>query len=699
MPLGTPQQVLALRQQLWDAGFRPVPIYSPDAAHEAAGKAPRGADWGNLARQDPPAAAVSEPNADALNTGILCDGLRAIDIDIDNPTIAHSVRSRCLDMFGETAMRYRANSPRALLVYRAAEGTPAKRVLAGTFGKVEVLGRGQQFVGFGVHPSGADLQWMPEAPGEVDVASLRAVTEDEITKFLEACAPSIGALPPKPISAAAPRADRRLGADALQVVAALSGIPNEGPADWEAWNRIGMATWAATGGGEAGRAAFHAWSQQHPSYDAVETNERWDHYASSPPTQIGAGTLFYLARQSRQETDDAGEPEGLWDGFEPEEHAGEPVEEQRQEQPEAPPGTFPLQFFNDITVSLDSRDFVQGVLTEQSAAVVYGESNSGKTFWATDLALHVAAGLPWRGRRVEQGGVVYAVLEGGHGFRNRVAAWRAAHDGLEAPVHFAAVPHSMNLLQPDADVLVLIATIKAAAAAMAMPVKLIVIDTLSRALAGGDENSSEDMGALVKNMDKIRERTGACVLFVHHSGKDQARGARGWSGLRGAIDTEIEVKADDGSTRTAEVVKQRDLKKGDEFRFDLDVIEIGTNRHGEPVTTCLVKHSDDEAHASASLSRRRLPQQQQRALEVLADLVARAGQGGHAGTPAGIPSVPEKWWRDAFYERAMPGVEQEAKKRAYRRAADALVSYHLAGMSAGRVWVVRHMPDEGGNAA
>lgn len=377
-------------------------------------------------------------------------------------------------------------------------------------------------------------------------------------------------------------------------------------------------------------------------------------------------------------------------------------ERQRQETrpapetaPEAPPepraaeaAGFPLVYFDDIEPSFEAKDFVQGVLEEGAAAVVYGESNSGKTFWTTDLSLHVAAGLPWRGRRVEQGGVVYCALEGGRGFRNRVAAWKLAHDALETPVHFAAIQSSINLLQADGDIEDLIAAIRTAANTFAIPVKLVVVDTLSRALAGGDENSSVDMGRLVTNMDYIRAATGATVLFVHHSGKDQSKGARGWSGIRAAIDTEIEVRVDESGARVAEAVKQREMKKGDAFGFALEVIELGTNQHGEPVTTCLVTNSDDEAYAGASLSRRRLPQQQQRALEVLADLVAASGQAGHAGTPAGIPSVPEKWWRDRFYDRAMPGAEQKAKEKAYRRAADALISSRLAGMSAGRVWVV-----------
>lgn len=672
MPVGTPKEVAALRAQLWDAGFRPVPIYNHDSDHPSAGKAPMGDAWGAEARRDPPSAATGAAHPRALNTGVLCDGLRAIDIDIDNPTIAASVRAKALDRFGEAPMRYRGNSPRVLLLYRAAEGAPPKRSIIGPMGKVEVLGRGQQFVAFGVHPSGADLQWMPEAPGAAMLGSLTAITEAEIDDFFADAAPSIGAtLLPKSSAGEPAPSSRGLGADALQVVAALSAIPNNGPADWEGWNRIGMATWAATGGGEAGRAAFHAWSQLHPSYDAAATNERWDHYRTSPPTQIGAGTLFYLAKQAA-----------------PPQRVAPDIAEPRDE-PAHAGDTFDLLWFDDIRPMTDARDFVQGTLIEGSAAVLYGESNSGKTFLATDLALCVASGIPWNGKRVEQGGVVYVVLEGGQGFLNRVSAWREAHDTLEGPVHFAALRHSVNLLDPAADTHKLIATVRGAAKTLPVPVKLIVIDTLSRALAGGNENSPEDMGALVVNMDRIRAQTGASTLFVHHSGKDAAKGARGHSLLRAAIDTEIEVVDTEGA-RTATVVKQRDLKKGDTHQFTLDVIEIGTNRHGEPVTTCLVKFSDGGAYAGASLHHHRLPQSQQRALEVLADLVAAEGRSGHAGTPAGIPSVPEKWWRERFYDRAMPGAEQKTKEKAFRRAADALVTSHFAGMSAGRVWVVRH---------
>ena len=73
-------------------------------------------------------------------------------------------------------------------------------------------------------------------------------------------------------------------------------------AAWAAWfvvkllNRIGMAAWLASCGHELVFAAFDKFSQKSKKYDATRTHERWYRkYPSSPPTSIGAGTLFMLA--------------------------------------------------------------------------------------------------------------------------------------------------------------------------------------------------------------------------------------------------------------------------------------------------------------------------------------------------------------------------------------------------------------------
>jgi hypothetical protein len=178
---------------------------------------------------------------------------------------------------------------------RAAEGEPAKVTLAGLRGKIEVLGKGQMFVAFGGHESGPELRWT-DAPGDVRLDELRAASEDDVRTLLDRCAPILGAT----LAQQANGEDHDPGepqADTLRIAAALASIPNHGPSDWEAWNRVGMAVWRAAGGSSAGWEAFNAWSSRNPAYDPREARARWDHYRTSPPTQIGAGTIFHLAKQ------------------------------------------------------------------------------------------------------------------------------------------------------------------------------------------------------------------------------------------------------------------------------------------------------------------------------------------------------------------------------------------------------------------
>lgn len=355
---------------------------------------------------------------------------------------------------------------------------------------------------------------------------------------------------------------------------------------------------------------------------------------------------------------------------------------------------FLLHWFRDVTPMLDAQDFVQGLLVSGSIITVYGAWGSGKTFWVTTLALHVAAGFPFAGRRVDQGGVVYCLMESGVGFQNRVALWRDEHGLGDYDLPFVAVTEHLNMLDPEANLDLFISACKAAAARMRVPLRLIVIDTLARALSGGNESAPEHMGALVMNADRLRRETGAAVLFVHHSGKDQARGARGHSSLSAAVDTEIEISASDGE-HCATVLKQRDLDKGTAFGFTLRAVEMGRNPHGEPVTSCLVEFAGTASRPSAALQGH-----QKRAYEVLCDLIARVGQTGFSGAPPGIPSVPDTWWRQNFLERAMPGDKPDTKSKAFRRASKELVENHRVGMNSCRVWIVArtsvgHLPGHG----
>lgn len=351
--------------------------------------------------------------------------------------------------------------------------------------------------------------------------------------------------------------------------------------------------------------------------------------------------------------------------------------------PRQHPLTNDLIFFDNIEPVTVANDFVEGLLITHGMSVIYGEANSGKTFFATDLALHVACGWPWNGREITRGAVLYCALEGAHGITNRVAAFKQYHAITSLP--FAILPVAVDMLNSGADVAGVLQAIEKIEQTTGLAVSLTVIDTLSRAMAGGNENSPDDMGEIVRNGTRIQQQGNTHVAWVHHTGKDDSKGARGHSLLRAATDTEIEILAE-GSSHTARVTKQRDLECSGEFHFGLKVVELGTNHRGKPITSCIVDYGSDSpaVERNAKLG----GGQKARALEILQDIIGSSGASGYAGTPPNLLSVPEAWWRDQFYARSMPGADQAARQKAFRRAADELVNTHRVGINNQRVWLV-----------
>jgi hypothetical protein len=101
------------------------------------------------------------------------------------------------------------------------------------------------------------------------------------------------------------------------------------------------------------------------------------------------------------------------------------------------------------------------------------------------------------------------------------------------------------------------------------------------------------------------------------------------------------------------------------------------------VTTCVVVPAD-----TADIKRGpKLSGDAQKAWEVLCDLIAERGDTGYAAAPQGVRSVPEGWWRDRFKERAKAGASDDAKQKAFRRAADTLDRLRVIGQDKGRVWI------------
>jgi hypothetical protein len=128
------------------------------------------------------------------------------------------------------------------------------------------------------------------------------------------------------------------------------------------------------------------------------------------------------------------------------------------------------------------------------------------------------------------------------------------------------------------------------------PVRLIVIDTLARCFGGNDENDARDMGAFIEGCDVIKRETGATLLVVHHSGKDDTKGARGSSAFRAALDAEFNVRREgDGGAIILTCTKMKDAEEPKQAAFDLRPIELFTDRDGELISSLVVQDLPREA--------------------------------------------------------------------------------------------------------
>jgi hypothetical protein len=328
---------------------------------------------------------------------------------------------------------------------------------------------------------------------------------------------------------------------------------------------------------------------------------------------------------------------------------------------------------------------VAGLLDRAAMSVVFGGSNTGKTFWTLDLGVCVSMGRKWRGRRVRQGAVVYIAAEGGLGIEERLTAYRQYHDVNAEGVPFYVIPEPIDLCKSGADADLLVQRL--AALPNDPPIEMIVIDTLSRALAGGNENGADDMGAFVRHCDRLRAATQAHVLIIHHAGKDEGRGARGHSLLRAAADTEIEVtKSEVSGIATAEVVKQRDRPSGDKFSFRLEPVDVGQDAEGAAVTSCVVVETD----VSPSKQSKPLPKAAQIALRALSEAIDDCGQPAPSlpQIPAGVKTVNHDQWREQAYLRGISLAQGDSGKRmAFKRASEYLVSANRVGAWDGHVWI------------
>jgi hypothetical protein len=354
---------------------------------------------------------------------------------------------------------------------------------------------------------------------------------------------------------------------------------------------------------------------------------------------------------------------------------------------DAPGGRFQwLTSSTGLSPVLNGNWLIKHVLPAEGLGVIFGRPGSGKTFSVMDIAMHVAAGISWRGKKVRQADVSYVSPEAGRLGVNRVIGW-ARHHGIAWPAGFRLSPATINLCSDATDAEALIQDIKTNQPGC----RLVVIDTLNRAMAGGDENSGEDMGQFVRLCDHIAKSLQAFVLVVHHSGKDTAKGSRGHSSLLGAVSLELEVTKEQGQPGTIKVTKMRDGEDGAEYGFDIDSVPLGVDEDGEEVTTGISLEADIEEVKQSKAAEPKGAVQTSVA-NAFSQYVDDHGKPNPAGTGHAEPGRVKVVDVDAFIEFAAgkrPGGKPHEKRKDVRRAVETLSGKGYFTINGGLIWRVR----------
>lgn len=516
--------------------------------------------------------------------GVLSRFFPAVDIDVRDEEIVKKLIAWCEENIGQTVQRV-GDAPKTLLVYRTED--PFTKITSkkyedflGVDHKLEILGEGQQFVAFAVHPeSQKPYQWVGPSLLDIAVEEIPIITTEvarELIAYFESIVPEDWVFVEKgqdaqDMSVQLSVEDRvllnakpKIDIPEERLIAAVKSLdPDIRMNDWV---KAGMGLFHQYDGDERGFSIWDEWSSQGVKYISGEMRDRWDSFKEDLTRQepTTAATILLMAKKAKQ---DKIAKEVTRKGFQ-------------------------LVHASDIVSKLGPIDWqVKNYFEANTTGILFGDPGSYKSFIALDVGIHCALGREWHGNPVKQGPVIYVAGEGHGGFARRLAAFEKANDlklSEDTPLYFSQQAASLYNAESAELVTEAIDDIANATAKPAM----IIIDTLARNFGAGDENSTSDMNVFIEHVDRyLRSRYECTVLIVHHTGHANKERARGSMALKGALDFEFRVDKPDnvpGYKANLVCTKMKDAVEPPETWFEGESVVVG-NFDDDEMTSLVFK--------------------------------------------------------------------------------------------------------------
>jgi hypothetical protein len=394
-----------------------------------------------------------------------------------------------------------------------------------------------------------------------------------------------------------------------EMIAAALAVVGNPDLDWEQWNRVAMALFAATEGSAAGLAMFHDWSRKSKKYEARATDKKWQALKGCPPTRISVGTLFYLAKEADPEWRERFEGQRSVHGADVEMPAAtvQLLEEPAKEQAGAQPAKKSRLHWHGEALPLPVAWLVKGLLQKVGVALLSGQWGLYKSFIAIHLAGCVMTGKNFIDYPVRRsGGVLFIAKEGMEGLPLRLAVM--AEHTLNHPSG-ELLPFTWD--DPPLDLLKygvkhgtpsLIALAQEANAEMQQrfgcPLVMIVIDTVAAAAGFKDNDDAAEGQKVMSALRELANVTETLVLGVEHFGKDIERGTMGTSRKEQHADTVLALIGERALTGKVEnprlgARKVREGESGREIPFRMELIDCGVDPDGDPSRSMVVHWEPD----------------------------------------------------------------------------------------------------------
>ena len=527
-----------------DNGFTDlIPVVPPNAElsansyiakNNSAGKAPGirypSSLWGGLKHWHEIEATdedIANWHAMGASVGLRRGKAFLLDIDAYDAATADMIEQTAIEMLGPAPCRVGMHPKRALL-YRA-EGHigGAKLSFDGDPpGQIEIPG---QAVVFGIHKStGKPYAW-PRKPTHID--KLTGVTPDRLNLFFErmrSVLPKAKRMDQSSLTDRATVNQATLAGDPIIVAEAVRRLPNtrETFPTYEDMIKVGEAiSGALPNDRQLAADLFHEWCSKWDGndYDHDLTEARWRRI--NPPHAIGASFLFEQA--DRLAPLEHGHSFVAMSWFEdlttkPEDPFD--IAAAKAEQKEKVADIYPTLSVGELINRPPPEWLIKRHLPREGTGFIYAAPGVGKTFLALDMMLTITAGLDdWNGDPIvapRDGFILYIAAEGSFGFRNRIKAWMKDRDvSADALSRFRLIEKTINFMAKD-DKERLARTVRAVSNEVSGPLIAVVVDTVSRAIPGADENLQKDMSLFISACDDVHKEFHCVVIGVHHAGKN-----------------------------------------------------------------------------------------------------------------------------------------------------------------------------------